>query len=73
MFVPGAQAVCGRSAICDNLPGSFRCECPPGFKGNPAVSCEGFCPRQLNCFPSLFSLLIGIFHFPSPPQMLTNV
>lgn len=32
---------CGKEAICENLPGSFRCSCPPGFTGDPAVECTG--------------------------------
>jgi len=32
---------CGRGASCENLPGSFRCSCPPGFTGDPAVECIG--------------------------------
>jgi len=33
--------ICGRNANCANLPGTFRCECPSGFQGNPLVACEG--------------------------------
>lgn len=32
---------CGRGAICENLPGSFHCSCPPGFTGDPSVECIG--------------------------------
>lgn len=32
---------CGLNALCKNLPGSYECQCPPGFNGNPYTSCEG--------------------------------
>lgn len=35
------RAACGLNAICKNLPGSYECQCPPGFNGNPYELCEG--------------------------------
>lgn len=35
------ERACGRGAVCENLPGSFRCVCPPGFTGDPTVECIG--------------------------------
>lgn len=32
---------CGLNAVCKNLPGSYECQCPPGFNGNPFTLCEG--------------------------------
>lgn len=32
---------CGINALCKNLPGSYECQCPPGFNGNPFTLCEG--------------------------------
>lgn len=26
---------------CDNVPGSFRCECPPGYTQRPGGQCVG--------------------------------
>lgn len=36
---------CAPNALCTNIPGGFRCECPPGFQGNGAT-CE---PEQRSC------------------------
>lgn len=33
------KPVCGLNANCRNLPSSYECHCPPGFTGNPYVSC----------------------------------
>lgn len=35
------ERACGRGASCENLLGSFRCSCPPGFTGDPTVECIG--------------------------------
>jgi hypothetical protein len=35
----GELPVCGFGAFCKNLPGSFACECPTGYNGNPLEEC----------------------------------
>ena len=37
--VHGPNGKCGVNAICHNLPGGFKCECGPGFSGDPARQC----------------------------------
>lgn len=43
------ERACGKGAICENLPGSFRCACPPGFTGDPTVECIGKCSFNESC------------------------
>lgn len=33
--------LCQRNANCINIPGSYRCECSPGFKLSPSGACVG--------------------------------
>lgn len=33
--------LCQRNAKCINIPGSYRCECSPGFKLSPSGACVG--------------------------------
>lgn len=35
----GPNGRCGANAICVNNPGSFACQCPAGFSGNPLTKC----------------------------------
>ena len=34
-------SVCALNARCTNIPGSFVCECFPGFSGDGRVACDG--------------------------------
>lgn len=36
---PNGRSVCGTGAQCVNTQGGYFCQCPPGFSGNPKVSC----------------------------------
>ncbi|CAB4059875.1 unnamed protein product [Lepeophtheirus salmonis] len=38
---------CGLNAVCKNLPGSYDCECPSGYNGNPFSMCEK-CDEKVN-------------------------
>lgn len=38
--VNGPSGRCGENAICTNLPGTFACQCEPGFAGNPNTKCS---------------------------------
>lgn len=50
--------LCQRNAKCINIPGSYRCECSPGFKLSPSGACLGecillgVCPRTKKRFRS---------------------
>ena len=37
----GAPGTCGENSLCTNIPGSFICQCKPGYTGNPQVRCIG--------------------------------
>ena len=60
-----AKPVCGADAVCKNLPGSYECECPTGFSGNPFSRCDrcagGACacqpPYQVRSLANFFYML----------------
>lgn len=31
--------LCGKESVCINTPGSYRCECKPGYEGNSKEEC----------------------------------
>lgn len=43
---------CGLNAVCKNLPGSYECQCPQGFNGNPFSACEGRFKRINSILPN---------------------
>lgn len=47
----GVNGRCGAGAICTNLPGSYSCQCPSGFTGNPIQKCTDLdeCSRSDAC------------------------
>lgn len=40
---------CGTNALCKNLPGSYECQCPTGFFGNPYSVCERCNSLECQC------------------------
>lgn len=49
--INGPSGRCGINAICTNLPGTFACQCPLGFSGNPSTQCIDVdeCVKQSTC------------------------
>lgn len=37
--VSSESELCGKESICINTPGSYRCECRPGYEGNAIEEC----------------------------------
>ena len=46
-----AKPVCGAFAVCKNLPGSYECECPQGYSGNPFSQCVKCTGSSCGCQP----------------------
>ncbi|RZC36342.1 EGF CA domain containing protein [Asbolus verrucosus] len=44
-------AVCKNEPVCKNLPGSYDCQCPPGFNGNPFLECLECNSPDCRCQP----------------------
>ncbi|KAF5291111.1 hypothetical protein FQA39_LY14353 [Lamprigera yunnana] len=45
------KPACGLNAVCKNLPGSYDCQCPPGFNGNPFSECIECNSPECRCQP----------------------
>lgn len=45
------KPACGINAICKNLPGSYDCQCPQGFNGNPFLECLECNSPDCRCQP----------------------
>lgn len=45
------KPACGINAICKNLPGSYDCQCAPGFNGNPFLECLECNSPDCRCQP----------------------
>ena len=60
-----AKPVCGADAVCKNLPGSYECECPTGFSGNPFSRCDRCAGGACACQPpyQVWSLVQFYFNF----------
>lgn len=43
------KAACGMNASCKNLPGSYECQCLPGYNGNPFVNCAECNSLECQC------------------------
>lgn len=45
------KPACGLNALCKNLPGSYDCQCPAGFNGNPFLECLECNSPDCRCQP----------------------
>ena len=52
-------------STCENIPGSFSCQCKSKFTRKNATTCEGSClfPRILSHFCVEDEMIVGIFHY----------
>lgn len=61
-----SPGLCGRG-VCENLPGSFRCVCPAGFRGSACEEDVDECAQQPPpCGPGRCDNTAGSFHCACP-------
>lgn len=61
-----SPGLCGRG-VCENLPGSFRCACPVGFRGSTCEEDVDECAQQPPpCGPGRCDNTAGSFHCACP-------
>ncbi|KAL0167415.1 hypothetical protein M9458_035637, partial [Cirrhinus mrigala] len=56
--------VCQQNALCLNVPGSFRCECKPGYRQTPTQQCvdRNECAENPNiCSPGQCIDMVGSY------------
>lgn len=68
------QNICGPGAICTNLEGDYRCDCPPGFDGDArsTIGCNDLdeCSRSPCGKNALCKNMVGSFRCECPPGFI---